>query len=152
MILAGTAIAVILFDLFVQRKAALAVLSIIGIAAAATSIFVVKVTPADSIFNGMLAVDSFAFFFKLFFLGIVALVIMLSTDYVSKFERFRGEYYALLLLSALGMMLMAAAQELISIYISLELASISLYALSGFLKDKKSSEASLKYLLLGAIS
>jgi NADH-quinone oxidoreductase subunit N len=100
----------------------------------------------------MLAVDSFAVFFKLLFLGIAALVILASTDYVSKFDRFQGEYYALVLLSALGMMLMAAATELITIYIALELTSISLYALVGFLKDSKSSEASLKYLLLGAIA
>jgi NADH-quinone oxidoreductase subunit N len=73
-------------------------------------------------------------------------------DYAAKFTRFRGEYHALVLLSALGMMLMAATTELISIYIALELASISLYILAGFLKDQKSSEASLKYLLLGAVA
>ena len=96
--------------------------------------------------------DSFALFFKLLFLGIAALVILASQDYASKMARFQGEYYALILLATLGMMLMAAATELISIYIALELASISLYALVGFLKDPKSSEASLKYLLLGAIA
>ncbi|GAH74653.1 unnamed protein product, partial [marine sediment metagenome] len=58
----------------------------------------------------------------------------------------------LVLLSTLGMMLMAATAELISIYIALELTSISLYILVGFLKDPKSSEASLKYLLLGAVA
>ena len=62
-----------------------------------------------------------------------------------------GEYYALLLFATLGMMLMAATADLISLYISLELTSISLYVLVGFLKDRKSTEASLKYLLLGAL-
>ncbi|HLB27761.1 MAG TPA: NADH-quinone oxidoreductase subunit N [Dehalococcoidales bacterium] len=151
-ILAGTAIAVILLDLFIERKGLLAAVSLTGIVLALVSIFIMPVTPAQAIFNNILAVDAFAFFFKLLFLGIVALVILFSTDYVSRFERFRGEYYALLLLSALGMMLMAASRELITIYISLELASISLYVLAGFLKDKKSTEASLKYLLLGAMS
>jgi len=99
-----------------------------------------------------MAVDKFALFFKLLFLVIAALVILASTDYVSKFARFQGEYYALVLLSALGMMLMAATAELISIYIALELTSISLYVLVGFLKDPKSTEASLKYLLLGAVA
>jgi len=84
------------------------------------------------------------------FLGIAALVILSSVDYVSKFDRFRGEYHALILLSAVGMLLMATATELITIYVSLELASISLYILAGFLKDEKSSESSMKYLLLGA--
>jgi NADH-quinone oxidoreductase subunit N len=105
-----------------------------------------------ALFNSMLAVDNFALFFKLLFLVIAALVILASADYVSKFSRFQGEYYALVLLSALGMMLMAATTELISIYLALELTSISLYILVGFLKDPKSTEASLKYLLLGAVA
>jgi len=103
-----------------------------------------------AIFNNMLAVDNFALFFKLLFLGIAFLVILTSIDYVAKFARFQGEYYALVLFSTLGMMLMAATIDLIAIYIALELTSISLYALVGFLKDTKSTEASLKYLLLGA--
>jgi NADH-quinone oxidoreductase subunit N len=100
----------------------------------------------------MLVVDKFALFFKLLFPVMTALVILASTDYVSRFERFQGEYYALVLLSTLGMMLISAATDLISIFVALELISISLYALVGFLKDSKSSEASLKYLLLGAIA
>ena len=58
----------------------------------------------------------------------------------------------LVLLSTMGMMLISAAVDLISIFVALELISISLYALVGFLKDTKSTEASLKYLLLGAIA
>jgi NADH-quinone oxidoreductase subunit N len=100
----------------------------------------------------MLVADNFSVFFKFLILGIAMLVVMSSTDYVSKFARFQGEYYALILLSAGGLMLMASTGELISIYISLELASISLYALVAFLKDTKSSEAGLKYVILGAIS
>ncbi|GAI13609.1 unnamed protein product, partial [marine sediment metagenome] len=107
---------------------------------------------SQAIFNNMLAVDNFALFFKLLFLAIAALVILASVDYVSKFARFQGEYYALVLLSTLGMMLMAATAELIAIYVALELTSISLYILAGFLKDPKSTEASLKYLLLGAVA
>ncbi|MFC1991233.1 NADH-quinone oxidoreductase subunit N [Chloroflexota bacterium] len=152
LILAATAVAVILLDLFIQRKGALAIVSLVGLAISFASILFIPVSSTQAIFNGMLAVDGFAFFFKLLFLGIAALVILASTDYAHKFASFRGEYYALILLSTLGMMLMAATRELISIYIALELTSISLYVLAGFLKDKKSTEASLKYLLLGAIS
>ncbi|MFH1032228.1 MAG: NADH-quinone oxidoreductase subunit N [Chloroflexota bacterium] len=151
-ILVATAIAVILIDFFVQRKGVLAVFSLIGLVLAIASIAFIPVSPAQTIFNNMLAVDGFAFFFKLLFLIIAILVILASTDYVSKFERFQGEYYALVLLSTLGMMLMAASVELITIYIALEVTGISLYALVGFLKDQKSSEASLKYLLLGAVA
>ncbi len=150
--LAGTAIAIILLDLFVQRKGWLVVLSIAGIIVSAGFALAMWGGSPQAAFNDMLAVDGFALFFKLLFLGIAALVILASVDYVSKFARFQGEYYALVLLAALGMMLMAATAELISLYISLELASLSLYALVGFLKDKKSTEASLKYLLLGAVA
>ena len=150
--LAAFAIAVILLDLFVQRKGLLVIISIISLVVAAGFTIAMWGDSPRAIFNNMLAVDSFALFFKLLFLGIAALVILASTDYVSKFARFQGEYYALVLLSTLGMMLMAATTELISIYIALELASISLYALVGFLKDQKSTEASLKYLLLGAVA
>ncbi len=152
LILAASAVVVILLDLFVPRKGALAIVSLIGIAVSAGFTLAMWGGTDQAIFNNRLAVDSFALFFKLLFLGIAALVILASQDYVSKMARFQGEYYALILLATLGMMLMAATTELISIYIALELASISLYALVGFLKDPKSSEASLKYLLLGAIA
>jgi NADH-quinone oxidoreductase subunit N len=152
--LAVTAVVVILLDLFVKQKLVLAAVSIAGLLVAAgmtLGMWSSSLSPALIFFN-TLAVDSFALFFKLLFLVIAALVILASADYVAKFRRFQGEYYALVLLSALGMMLMAATTELISIYLALELTSISLYVLVGFLKDPKSTEASLKYLLLGAVA
>jgi len=150
--LVAFAIIVILLDLFIQRKGWLVVVSIAGIVVAAGFTLAMWGGSPQAIFNNMLAVDNFALFFKLLFLGIAVLVILSSIDYASKFARFQGEYYALVLISTLGMMLMAAATELITIYIALELTSISLYVLVGFLKDSKSSEASLKYLLLGAVA
>jgi len=146
------AVAIILLDLFIQRKGLLTVISIVGLLVSAGFTIAMWGDTSQAIFNNMLAVDNFALFFKLLFLGIAALVILSSVDYVSRFTRFQGEYHALVLLAALGMMLMAATTELISIYIALELTSISLYVLAGFLKDPKSTEASLKYLLLGAVS
>ena len=150
--LAGFAIAVILLDLFVQRKGLLVVVSLVGLLVSAGFTIAMWGGGPEAIFKDMLAVDSFALFFKVLFLGIAALVILTSVDYASKMARFQGEFYALILLSALGMMLMAATTDLIAIYIALELASISLYILVGFLKDAKSTESSLKYLLLGAVS
>jgi NADH-quinone oxidoreductase subunit N len=150
--LAVTALLVILLDLFIARKGWLAAVSIIGLAiSAGFAVGLWNGTP-QATFNHMLAVDNYAVFFKLLFAGIAALVILASTDYVAKFQRFQGEYYALILLSALGMMLMASTTELISLFISLELVNLSLYALVGFLKDTKSTEASLKYLLLSAVA
>jgi len=145
------AVAVVLLSLFTQRRAVLVTVSIVGLVVAAGFTLAMWGGGSQAILNNMLAVDKFALFFKLLFLGIAALVILASVDYVPKFAR-KGEFYALVLLSALGMMLMAATNELISIYVAVELTSISLYVLVGFLKDQKSSEASLKYLLLGAVA
>jgi len=150
--LAVFTVLVILLDLVVRQKSVLRSVSLAGLVIAGGVTVAMWGGDYAPLFNDMLAVDNFALFFKLLFAGIAFLVILASTDYVDKFSRFQGEYYALILLSTLGMMLMAATADLISLYIALELTSISLYVLVGFLKDRKSTEASLKYLLLGAIA
>lgn len=149
--LAVFAIAVILLDLFVKRKGVLAGVSVAGLAVSAMFTIVLWGGEPKLIFNDMLAVDSFSLLFKLLFAGIAILVVLASVDYVGKMANFQGEYYALVLLSTLGMMLMAATTELISIYVALELTVLSLCALVCLLKDQKSSEAALKYLLLSAL-
>ena len=148
----ATAVVVILADLFFQRKSILAIISLAGLAVAFGFTIHLWGGSEQATFANMLVVDKFALFFKLLFTVMAALVILASTDYVSRFDSFQGEYYALVLLSTMGMMLISAAVDLISIFVALELISISLYALVGFLKDTKSTEASLKYLLLGAIA
>jgi NADH-quinone oxidoreductase subunit N len=154
-IIAAFALAVILLDLFVKEKGILAICSLFGLAIAAiyTVVFSLQLngTP-ESAFSQMLVLDNYAIFFKLLFLGTAFLVILASNDYVKKLGDAVGEYYVLTLLSTLGMMLMAATNEFISIYVALELTSISLYVLVGLLKDDKSTESSLKYLLLGAVA
>ncbi len=149
--LCGTALAVILLDLFIEQKKALAVISVLGLLIS-IAFTIALWGRQESSFGGMLVADNFALFFKFLILGITILVVVSSADYVNKFARFQGEYYALILFAAGGLMLMASTGELISIYVSLELASISLYALVAFLRDKKSSEAGIKYVILGAIS
>ncbi|NIU61489.1 MAG: NADH-quinone oxidoreductase subunit N, partial [Pseudomonas stutzeri] len=72
--------------------------------------------------------------------GIAGVVILASIDYSERFGRYQGEYYALILASAAGMMLMAATVDLIAIFVVLELTSISLYVLVALLKDVRSSE------------
>lgn len=149
--LCALAILVILVDLVTKRKWILGAVAIGGLIVPAAFSIALWGTNETS-FNGMLVVDEFSIFFKLLFLAMAALVLLSSIDYARKFAAFRGEYYALVLLAATGMMLMASTRELISIYIALELTSISLYVLASFLKDPKSSEAGLKYLLLGAVA
>ena len=148
-VLAATAVLVILLDLFVRRSGVLRLTSLAGLVAAA-GVSIAMWGSRDTIFNGMLAVDDFALFFKVLLAGTAAIIVLASADYAEKFSRFKGEYYALILLSTLGMTLMAATTNFIAIYVSLELASLALYVLAGFLRDRLSTEASLKYLLLGA--
>jgi NADH-quinone oxidoreductase subunit N len=108
----------------------------------------------SSAFFGMLVVDDYAIFFKLMFLLIGFAVILVSYQYVEKYLRVtQGEYYSIILMSLAGMMFMGSTGELISIYISLELTSIPLYILAGLSRtDARSAEASVKYVLLGAMS
>lgn len=101
---------------------------------------------------GTLAVDRFALFFKFLFIGTVGLVLLSSYGYVERFSQRRGEYHALIIFSAVGMMLLAAGTELITLYVALELSTLPLVALAAFGGDRRSSEAGLKYLVLGAIA
>ncbi|MEW6142834.1 MAG: NADH-quinone oxidoreductase subunit N [Chloroflexota bacterium] len=151
-ILCGFALLVILLDLGVKQKGVLAGLSIAGLIVSALAAVSMWGVPKLAAFGGALVVDQFAIFFKLIIAAAAILVILASQDYAGKFARFKGEYYALILLSAVGMMLLVGTTDLIAIYVALELSSISLYVLAGFLKDQKSTEAGLKYLLLGAIA
>ena len=108
---------------------------------------------AVSVFSGSYLVDKFAIFFKMVFLLATLLVILMSIDYLPLVGAPIGEFYAILLFSTVGMMFIASGGNLLTLYIGLETMSISLYILCGFLKqDKKSNEAALKYLLMGAFS
>ncbi|MGA2367429.1 MAG: NADH-quinone oxidoreductase subunit N [Dehalococcoidia bacterium] len=146
------ALLIVMVDLFVNRKGVLPVLAVIGALVAAFFTLGLWSSGGTAAFNDMIAIDQFGLFFKLLILAALVLVVMASNKYVSKFEKFQGEYYAVLMLSAIGLMLLVSAVNLITIYVSLELSSISLYVLVSFLKDKFSSEAGLKYLILGAVA
>ncbi len=149
--LAVTGAAIVLLDLAVREKAVLAGVGILGILVSGFLSFTLIGNGGTS-FANTLIVDDFSIIFKLLILGATAIVVLSSVDYAARFRASHGEYYAILLLSTVGLMLLSSAAELISIYISLELTSISLFILSGFLKDDKSSEAGIKFLLLGAVS
>ena len=104
-------------------------------------------------FYNSLLVDRFAVYFWYLFLAGAAIAIVGSVHYLDVEEEQHGEYYALLLLSVVGMMCMAAGVDIVLIFIGLELMAISTYILVGFLRrDRRSNEAALKYLLLGAFS
>ena len=156
--LACTALVVIVLDLVLNNKRFLPVFALLGVLVSV--LFTLSLCAdisgsSNGPMTGLFAtvvVDKFAIFFKLLILSIVALVALGSVDFVNKFEDSQGEFYALILLSAVGMMLMAATKELISIYISIELATLPIAALAAFMKTNRSSEAGLKFLLLAAVS
>ena len=104
-------------------------------------------------FSNMVRVDSFSVFFHFLVIGIAAVVILSSFEYM-KVQRMRaGEYYALILFGVVGMALMSSAVELVLIFIALEISSISTYILAGFRRNEASSaESSLKYFLLGSFA
>ncbi len=104
-------------------------------------------------FNGLLQIDHYTLFFRVLFLGAAVFICILSAQFVRKYLRNGGEYFGVLLLGTAGAIGMAAATELLTAYISLELISFSLYVLISFAKyDRKSNEAGLKYVLLGAFA
>ncbi|MBW6484622.1 MAG: NADH-quinone oxidoreductase subunit N [Syntrophobacterales bacterium] len=105
------------------------------------------------IFNHLYTIDNFGVFFRGVVLAILILVTLLSYRYVDREDMARGEYYTLLLFGTLGMMIMVSSNNFITIFIGLELMSISIYILCGLMGgNAKSVEASLKYFLLGAFA
>src|SRR5216684_651719 len=104
-------------------------------------------------FHESVVVDGFLIFFAALFLVATALVILLSVRYLEIEREQEGEYYALLLFAWVGMMFMASGVDLIVMFLGLETMALSFYVLTGFLRrEKRSNEAALKYVLLGAFS
>ena len=160
--MAGLAAALVLVDLVLSRKSVLTVVAFVGLAIPTALSMILWVDLNDQTSTQMNAdfgtdtaafvVDKFSLFFKFLIVAIVALVVLASSEYANKFQRFRAEFFSLILFSATGMMLLASTVELISIYVSLELTSLPLAALAAFLRDDKSSESGLKFLILSAVS
>jgi NADH-quinone oxidoreductase subunit N len=152
------ALGILLIDLMVPRgwKWINALGALVGVLFAAVCVWQIQSTlpPRGSWgFYNALLVDRFAIYFWYLFLAGAAIAIMGSVHYLDLEEEHHGEYYALLLLSVVGMMCMAAGFDIVLIFIGLELMAISTYVLVGFLRrDRRSNEAALKYLLLGAFS
>ena len=104
-------------------------------------------------FGGAFTLDSFALYFKLIIVIATALVVLISVKYLEIEEAHFGEYYALLLFSAVGMMFMTSGRDLIVLFIALELMALCEYVLTGFLRgSRRSNEAAMKFFLLGAFS
>src|ERR1700730_15413036 len=115
--------------------------------------FVVSAPDRAALFDGVFVVDGFGRFLKLLVLGGSILVLIMSLGELARTKLLSSEYVVLLLLSVLGMMLMISAGSLISLYLGLELQSLALYVVAAIDRDNvRSSEAGLKYFVLGSLS
>jgi NADH-quinone oxidoreductase subunit N len=154
LVLSATAILVMLLDLVPprDRKDHLGFVGLVGVLA--SLILTLRMWGSDlHAFRGMVALDSYALFFNLVIGYATGLVLLLSMDYLRRQGMESGEFYILVLFSAVGMMLMASATDLIVIFLALETMSLSLYVLAGFFRGRaQAGEASMKYFLLGAFA
>ena len=153
-VLTGAALLTLTVDLFSRKRGAMwsAWVSLLGLGATAWAIWQTRAFDR-TVFSGMVRVDPFSQFFAATIVGITIVSVLFSWDYVKRTALLRGEYYALMLFAALGMIFMAQANDLIMIFLGLELMSLSLYVLAGMRLGRfESTEAAMKYFLLGAFA
>lgn len=148
-------IAIMLLDPIVDEEKSqktLGLIAFVGTVAALISTWGMAQSPGLA-FSNTIRIDSFSIFFTFLVIAIAAVVILSSFEYMAVQRIRAGEYYALILFGVVGMALMSSAIELVLIFIGLEISSISTYILAGFRRNEAaSSEASLKYFLLGSFA
>ncbi|MDE0084174.1 MAG: NADH-quinone oxidoreductase subunit N [Candidatus Poribacteria bacterium] len=155
LVIVSTLLIVLVFDMIDSiSKKTLGWMTIVGtVIALWASINLLQAGTDQTQFNDMFRIDSYSLFFNIIFLVSTILVALISISYLGKGDKKQGPYYLLILLATLGMMLMAAGNELIIVFLGLELMSLSLYVLAGYFRESSaSSEAGMKYLLLGAFA
>src|SRR6202167_6211528 len=158
------ALGILLIDLMVppEWKWTNAATAFVGILFAAAGLLRIQMAQAELLAHGeraewafmrSMVMDHFAIYFCYLFLAGAAIAILMSVRYLEIEHEHHGEFYSLILFSVVGMMVMDSGFDIVLIFIGLELMAISTYVLVGFLRsDKRSNEAALKYLLLGAFS
>jgi NADH-quinone oxidoreductase subunit N len=154
-VVTATIIICLLVDLFVpSRPQLVARIASFGVLGALIPVITLAADGADrSMFGGAIVVDNYALAFQGFFLVVAYLSLLLSFDEIGEGDYYRGEYYVLMLTSVLGLLVMAMARDLVSIFVALETISIPTFVLAGWRKhDTKSNEAALKYFLIGVLS
>ena len=136
-----------------RRNAAAAAVAVLGMAAVAVVAVATAPDEEASVYGGLLFIDAYALLFKTLFMGVGIAVVLMSAEYVGRVIRHPGEFYGLVVFSVLASDLMASAGEFLTAYIAIELLSFCLFVLVGLTRgDRRSAEASTKYILLGAIS
>ncbi|HEX9504704.1 MAG TPA: NADH-quinone oxidoreductase subunit N [Acidimicrobiia bacterium] len=126
----------------------------IGVLAALIPVITLAADGTDrALFGGAFVVDNYALAFEGFFLVVTYVALLLSVDYVGEGDYYQGEFYFLLLTSLLGMLVMASARDLITIFLALETITVPTFVLAGWRKhDSKSNEAAIKYFIIGVLS
>ena len=153
-VLCATGLLILMADLFVPRgsKRWLAAIAFLGIIVAIASLRPWAPPPSGSLaFGGLYVLDAFGSFFKYLLLIATFLTVLMSASYLDEERAQHGEFYALLCFATLGMMFMVAGNDLVTIFVGLELMALSTYVLVGFLKtNPRSNEAAMKYFIVGA--
>jgi NADH-quinone oxidoreductase subunit N len=128
------------------------VLSIAALLAGITAAILHLNSQGES-FGRLLISDYFGTFFRILVMAAAAVVVLASSDYLRKAKQTGGEFHSLLLFAVVGQCLMAASNDLIMIFIGLEISSIASYVLAGYFRDDhRASESALKYFLLGSFA
>jgi NADH-quinone oxidoreductase subunit N len=153
LILFGTILLIGMLDLIVRSGRVLAIIAIVGSAAALVATFDLYNAQPGWLFYRMIVLDNFSLFFKVFALTAIILTVWISLGSKEIDQVNQGEYYTLLLTCGLGMIFMASSSNLLTAYLSLELVSLTSYVLTGFMPHSRhSSEAALKYLIYGGVA
>ena len=135
-----------------EQKRVFAPLSVIALICALVAAVSVGGDPGPA-FSNMLVIDGFGTFFRVLVIGIGILAVLSYSEYLTRERTVGGEYYALVIFSIVGQCVMVTANELIMIFIGLEISSIASYVLAGYLRDDpRNNESALKYFLLGSFA
>ncbi|HTR81140.1 MAG TPA: NADH-quinone oxidoreductase subunit N [Bacteroidota bacterium] len=145
-------IALVIKSVYQKSEKLIAITSVCGLVVAiALSVWTFPLS--STAFSDMVLVGGYASFFDILFLTVGLLTILLSESYLQKVGLYYGEFYVLVLIAVVGMMLMGSSADLITVFLGVELMSVCFYILAGFMRTKESSnEAALKYFLLGAFA
>ena len=148
-------VVVLLLDLFLTKpfKQVTYYLTQLSLLITAILAFNLIGEPKTIIFSGSFVLDNMASIFKVFMAGSTMVALVYTRHYLTEHKLFRGEYFVLVMLSMLGMMVMVSGYSLLTLYLGLEILSLSLYTLIAIARERAGAiEAALKYFVLGAIA
>lgn len=155
MILLGMAMLVLIADLFLKQSSRIAIygLSQLALLMAAYFTFTTHAPGVGYAFTGAFVDDAMSDVLKLMIYLGTSLIFVYTRQYIQLRDMYRGEFYALVLFSVVGMMIMVSGQNMLTLYVGLELLSLSLYALVALDRDNaRATEAAMKYFVLGALA